>query len=307
MAVDPAAVIDRRRLKRRLIFWRVFAIVAAVGVVLALAGRFHGASFGAHIARLSVSGVIFDDPFRANALDELAADDKVRALIVAIDSPGGTFVGGEALYESLRKVAEAKPVVAVLGGTAASAAYMVALGADHIVARKGTVTGSIGVIMQTADITGLLDKLGIKPETIKSGPLKAQPNPLEPFSPAAREATEAVVEDLFGMFVDLVAARREMDRDKVLGFADGRVFSGRQAMRGGLVDAIGAEAEARRWLVETKGIEAGLDINDVDIDYGGEAWRDMVGSGIAKLFGKDLFSERLRLDGVISLWHPDFN
>jgi len=301
MAIDPAAVIDRRRLKRRLNFWRVVAVVAVVAAVVALVGRFAGPGFSDHVARLEVTGIILDDPFRDEALKELAENAKARALIVAIDSPGGTFVGGEALFASLRAVADKKPVVAVMGGTATSAAYMAAIGADHVIARKGTVTGSIGVIMQTADITGLLEKLGIKPETVKSGPLKAQPNPMEPFSPEAREATEAVIRDLFGMFVDMVAERRGLERDKVMTFADGRVFSGRQARDGGLVDAMGSEADARRWLKENHGIAEELETEEVKISHGDEPWRDVLGT----LIGKALFSERLRLDGVISLWHPE--
>ncbi len=300
MARDPAAIIDRRRLKRRLNFWRIAALVAGVIAVLAAAGRFAGGGFNDYIARLDVSGIILDDPARDEALMKVADNGSIRALIVNVDSPGGTFVGGEALYKSLRAVADKKPVVAVMGGTATSAAYMTAIGADQVFARNGTVTGSIGVIMQTADITGLLGKLGIKPETIKSGPLKAQPNPMEPFSPAAREATERIIRDLFSMFVDMVTERRSMARDKVLALADGRVFSGRQAKDHGLIDAIGAEAEARRWLTEAHGIGKDLEIKDVEIKDDDPPWRQFVGS----MIGKTLFSERLRLDGVLSVWQP---
>lgn len=304
MARDPADVVDRRRLKRRLNVWRLVAVAAVVGAVIALAGRYDDGKlpggFTDRIARLDVSGIILDDPARDDALAETADDEAVKALIVTIDSPGGTFVGGEALYKSLRAVAEKKPVVAVMGGTATSAAYMTALGADYVVARNGTVTGSIGVIMQTADVTGLLDKLGIKPETVKSGPLKAQPNPLEPFSPAAREATQKIIQDLFAMFVDMIVERRGLDRDAVLAMADGRVFSGRQAMQGGLVDAIGAEPKARDWLAEKYQIGHDLKVDDVDVHDDDESWRRILGMA----FGKALFSERLRLDGVLSLWQP---
>jgi len=301
MSPDPATIIDRRRLKRRLNFWRIVALVAVVSAVLAAVGRFGDSGFRDHIARLEVSGIILDDPARDDALKRAAEDDRVRAMIVAIDSPGGTFVGGESLYKSLRAVAEKKPVVAVMAGTATSAAYMTALAADHVLARNGTVTGSIGVIMQTADVTGLLEKLGIKPETVKSGPLKAQPNPMEPFSPAAREATQLIIKDLFEMFVDMVVERRGLERDQVLRLADGRVFSGRQAKAGGLVDAIGAEREARQWLVAKHDIDADLRIEDVEIKDEDEPWRRIIGS----MIGKTLFSERLRLDGVLSVWQPE--
>ena len=251
MTLDADQIIERRRLKRRLTFWRVFGVVALVAAVLAGAGRFDLVVEGDHVARFTVSGIILDDRAQQEALDGIADNDKAKALLVKIDSPGGTYVGGEALYQALRRVAEKKPVVALMGTTATSAGYMTALGSDHIVAQASSLTGSIGVIMQTADLTGLLEKLGIKPEVVKSGPLKAQPNPLERFTPEARKATEEVVADFYDMFVDLVVERRSLPRDKVLTLADGRVFSGRQAKEVGLVDSLGAEPEARKWLAET--------------------------------------------------------
>tara|TARA_B100002051_G_scaffold257665_1_gene275266 strand:- start:6 stop:917 length:912 start_codon:yes stop_codon:yes gene_type:complete len=300
MARNPAEIIDRRRLKRRLNFWRIAAVVAVIAAVLTLASNFEDTGFSDHVARLEISGIILNDPVRDKALRRVARRGAVKALIVEIDSPGGTFVGGEALYNHLRSVAEQKPVVAVMGGTATSAAYMAAIGTSRVFAHNGTVTGSIGVIMQTADITGMLEKLGIKPETVKSGPLKAQPNPIEPFLPAAREATEVVVGDLFAMFVDIVATRRKIDRDKVVALSDGRVYSGRQARKAGLVDAIGGVAEARRWLAENHQVDAGLPLKDLDLHDDDEPWRYFIDSVV----GKTLFSERLRLDGVLSVWQP---
>ncbi len=300
MVRDPAAIIDRRRLKRHLNFWRIAAVVAVISAAVVAASNYDDTGFTEHVARLEVSGIIFNDPAREEALRKAARRDAVKALIVEIDSPGGTFVGGETLYNQLRSLALEKPVVAVMGGTATSAAYMAAIGTSRVFARNGTITGSIGVIMQTADITGMLEKLGIKPETVKSGPLKAQPNPMEPLSPAAREATEVVVGDLFAIFVDMVATRRKIDRDKVLMLADGRVYSGRQAREAGLVDAIGGVVEARRWLEENHQINTGLPLKDLDVQDDDNLWRQFIDAVV----GKMLFSERLRLDGVLSVWQP---
>ncbi len=299
MTLDADHILERRRFKRRLAFWRVAAVVALVAAVAAAVGRFHVG--GDYVSRLDVDGLIFEDRDRDRALAELTRDDGARALIVRIDSPGGTVVGGEALYRNLRAVAEKKPVVAVMGGTATSAGYMTAIGADHIVASPGSLTGSIGVLLQTADVTGLLEKLGVKAETVKSSPLKAQPNPLEPFTPEAREAIRSVVLDLYAMFVDMVSERRSMPREKVLQLADGRVFTGRQALSNGLIDALGNETEARDWLAETHKIGRALPVKDLKIVHEGEPWRDFLGSVV----GITLLSERLRLDGLISLWHPD--
>ena len=300
MTLDADQIIERRRLKRRLTFWRVLGVVALVAVVVVGAGRFDLVGEDDHVARFAITGIILDDQAQQDALDGIADNDKAKALLVKIDSPGGTYVGGEALYQTLRRVAEKKPVVVLMGTTATSAGYMTALGSDHIVAQAGSLTGSIGVIMQTADFTGLLEKLGIKPEVIKSGPLKAQPNPLERFTPEARKATEEVIQDFYDMFVDLVVERRSLSRDKVLALADGRVFSGRQAKKVGLVDALGSEPEARKWLAETHKIADSLPVKEVKVKHENQPWRDLFDS----IMGKVLFSERLRLDGVISLWHP---
>lgn len=300
MYSDADTLVDRRRLKRRLTFWRVVAVLAVVGGIAGAFGRFEDQTFTDYVARLDIDGLILTDRSIEEALGATANAENAKALLVFIDSPGGTVVGGETLYQGIRSVAEKKPVVAVMGNTATSAAYMAALGADHIVAHAGTVTGSIGVILQTADVTGLLEKIGIKPETVKSGTLKAQPNPMESFGDDARRVTEMVIGDLHAMFIDMVRARRGMDAARARELGDGRIFSGRQALAAGLVDAIGGEQEARAWLSENHGIAADLETRDIHQPEDERIWRRM----ISGMIGKVLFSERLKLDGVISLWHP---
>lgn len=301
MPLDADARIDRRRLKRRLVLWRTVAIVAVVIAVLLSLRPEDRLLVGDHVARLTISGLITDDRERSQVLAETAADPQVRAVIVHINSPGGTVVGGEALYRDLRDIAAAKPVVAVLREFGASAGYMVALGTDRIFARRGTITGSIGVVLQTADITGMLEKLGISTETLKSGPLKAVPNPLEPLTPEARERTLEVVRDVFDMFLDMVVERRDMTRPEALELADGRIFTGQQAVANGLVDEIGGEKEAVAWLAAVHGIDETLPIHDLELPGEDRLWRRL----LETLAGKTLFSERVTLDGLISLWHPD--
>lgn len=300
MALAIDHLIDRRRLKRRLTLWQLVAVAALVGIAIAAYGRFDGLVSRSHVARLSVTGIIVDDPERDRALEALKEDGSVKALLVRIDSPGGTVVGGEALYRQLSEIGEHVPVVAVMGEVATSAAYMAALAGEQIFAREGTLTGSIGVIMQTADVTGLLDMLGIRPESIKSGPLKAQPNPLEPFTPAAREATEAVVADIFQMFVGMVEERRKMSHEDVTRLADGRVFTGRQALANGLIDTIGGEREARQWLQDNKTVPTSLPVRDVAAADTAE----QVSRWLDGALGKALLPETLNLDGVVSVWHP---
>ncbi|WP_144185646.1 signal peptide peptidase SppA [Elioraea rosea] len=301
MALESDLLIDRRRLKRGIALWRGIALAAVLGAIV-LAGLESGPArslLGGSVARLSVSGVITEDRDRDRALASVAEDASVRALVVAIDSPGGTVAGGEALHRALASVAARKPVVAVMGGTAASAGYMIALPAERIFAREATVTGSIGVLMQTTEFSELLDSLGIRAEALRSGPLKDQPSPFRPLTDEGRAALQAVVDDLYAQFVSMVASGRRMDEARVRAIADGRVFTGRQAIAAGLVDAIGGEAEARSWLAAEKGVPASLPFRDVADDD-----RDRLIPRLLREARKALVSERLSLDGLMAVWHP---
>ncbi|MCW8916363.1 MAG: signal peptide peptidase SppA [Magnetovibrio sp.] len=309
MSLDTDKLMERRRQRRSSMLWKVVAALSITALVAVLVIRTVGtdtdlaSQLGSkdRIARVTVQGVIVEDRYRDELLAELKDDDDVKAVVVRINSPGGTVVGGENLYLALRDIAKDKPVVAVMGSTATSAAYMTAIGADRIFARRGTLTGSIGVIMQTADLTKMLDKIGVKPETIKSGVLKAQPNPMESMSEEARKHIQTVVMDMYDLFVSMVSERREMDLEAVKKIADGRVFIGEKAIDAGLIDAIGGEVEAVAWLESEKELEADLDIVDEKPDYPRPDFAErLLGS-----FGKVLVSERLKLDGLLSVWQPD--
>lgn len=301
MTQDSDVLIDRRRLKRGLVIWRALAIVAMVAVVIAVVGRLQDGPLRNHVARLAVEGLILADPELVEALAEVAGNPRAKALIVRVDSPGGTFVGGESLFRSLRSVAAEKPVVAVMGTVATSAGYMAAIAADRVFAHEGTITGSIGVILQTTDITGLLGKIGVTAEAIKSSPLKATPSPLEPLTDAARAAAQTIIDDMHALFIAMVAERRSLDAEDAHALADGRVYSGRRALEVNLVDDIGDEREARIWLAEARDVPESLPTRDVEITGSGETWLESVSSLAENL----LVSERLTLDGLVSVWHPD--
>ena len=300
MSLDLDAILDRRRLKRQLAWWRTLAILAGLAAVLVAIGRFAGLDREDHVAELHVNGLIIDDPALRAALAAVGDDDTAQALIVHIDSPGGTTVGGEALYVALRRLAERKPVVAVIGTLGASAGYLVALAADHIVGRGSSLTGSIGVMLQTVEVSALLDDLGIRAEVIRSAPLKGQPSPTEPMSEAARATTQAVVDDVYDWFVGILAERRGMSGAQARGLADGRVFTGRQALSVNLIDAIGGPPAARVWLETERGVSRQLPGRDIGSDDATETILRRV-LGLAE---KTLLSERLMLDGLISVWHP---
>jgi protease-4 len=304
MALEIDLLLDRRQLKRRLIIWRTLALLLLVAVVLT---ALHGAGLGgpglAHVARLSVTGIITENRKELDAVRAAGADNNVKALIVSINSPGGSVSGGEAMYRAISGVAAKKPVVAVMHGLAASAGYMVALPANRIFARESTLTGSIGVLMETGEMSGLLGKLGISTEALVSGPLKDQPSFTKPTSPAGREVLQGLVMDMYDQFVGMVATGRHMEPEAVRALADGRAYTGRQALKLGLVDAIGDEQDARVWLETDKGLPKHLPVEDI----AKERWTDrmLTGefSGVLVSLWKTVVSQSVMLDQPMALWH----
>ena len=268
MSLDADAIVDRRRMRRKLTFWRVTAVVVAL---VAIGG---GALFlvpgsrlmppGAYISRIKIQGLIRGNQDRIEALERLGRS-RASAVIVHIDSPGGTTAGSEQLYGALRELQSKKPMVVVVDGLAASGAYIAALSADHIIANETSLVGSIGVLFQYPNFTDVLKTIGIKVEEVKSSPLKAAPNGFEPTSPEARAAIEAIVLDSYAWFKDLVKNRRKMDNGQLTRVADGRVFTGRQAVGLKLVDGLGNEKTALAWLEKEKKVPANTPVRDYSL------------------------------------------
>ncbi|MBV1694342.1 MAG: signal peptide peptidase SppA [Hyphomicrobiales bacterium] len=317
MSLETEMVLDRRNLRRRMGLWRGLAIAAAViavGAVIQVTGFAGSVADTRHVARVSIEGMITEDRSMLRLLRRLETNRNVAGVILFINSPGGTTTGGEALYESIRSLSAKKPVVAQFGTVAASAAYITGLGADHIVARGNSITGSVGVIFQWPEVSGLLDKVGVKMNEIKSGPLKAVPSLYEPISPEGRRTAEAMVAESQRWFVGLVASRRGVKTAEIPGLEEGRVFSGREALSHKLVDAVGGENEVLRWLNETRSVPKDLRIVDWrprrDNDFGllrfmGLAIARMVGGEAAEAFVSDERTfGRLALDGLVSVWQP---
>lgn len=258
---------ERRRKWRRSAFWRGFGVAALIALVLSgLAASSEFAARRDQIARFEITGVISDDPERDRLLAEIAKRDEVRALVLRVNSPGGTTAGSEALFAAVRAVAETKPVVAVMGEVAASGGYVAAIAADHVVARGNTLTGSIGVILEYPDLTQAMDWLGIGLETVRSSELKAEPSPFRPTSPAARAREEALVAESYAWFRGLVGERRGLSGAALDAVADGGVFTGRLALENGLVDAIGGEREAIAWLESRDSRLGSLPVRDWEVE-----------------------------------------
>jgi protease IV len=321
MPLDSDTIVDRRRLRRKLTFWRVLAfavlILAILGTVFAAGSRrgLLGSTTGS-IARLSIQGLIRGDTERVESIDRLGRSS-AKAVIVHVDSPGGTTAGSEQLHDALRRLAARKPMVVVVDGLAASGGYIAAMAADHIVAQDTSLVGSVGVLFQYPNFTDLLKTLGVKVEEIKSSPLKAAPNGFEPTSPEARAAIEAIVMDSYAWFKALVQSRRHLDGEQLDRVADGRVFTGRQAFDLKLVDELGDERAAVAWLAKARGIDVNTPVRDWQMrsrfsDFSflhpAAALFEVIGlSAIGRSIeqaGAVKAIEQLNLDGLLALWHP---
>ena len=276
-ALSADEIVDRRRMKRRITFWRIVALLllaASIAAVLWALGAFEGLSKQSsdHIARVRISGVITNDKPMLDLLEDLKDKDQVKAVILDISSPGGSTVGGEAIYEAVRELAEEKPVATSVGTLAASAGYMIAAASDHIVARRSSIVGSIGVIFQYGQVSELLDKIGVEVKEIKSSPLKAEPSPFKPASPEAQAMIDRIVQDSYQWFVGLVAERRDFTPLKARQLADGSIFTGAQGLENGLIDEIGDEETAKAWLVAEKGLSKDLEIYSWKPDRGNDLY-----------------------------------
>jgi protease-4 len=322
MSLDTDVIVDRRRIRRKLTFWRVAAVVlaiaaiAAIGVTATPGGRSALGTSGS-IARVNIEGLIRSDQERVEALERLE-NSHAAAVIVHINSPGGTTAGSEQLYDALVRLKAKKPLAVVVEGLAASGGYITAIAADHIVARQSSLVGSIGVLFQYPNFTELLKTVGVKVEEVKSSPLKAAPNGYEPTSPEARAALDALVKDSYAWFRGLVKERRGMDDALLQKVADGRVFTGHQALDLKLIDQLGDEKNAVAWLVAQKGVKSGLPVVDYKLTprFGDLTFMRTAASIALDAFGLSAMArqveqagvvqavDRLGLEGMLALWRP---
>ncbi|MFK8032625.1 MAG: signal peptide peptidase SppA [Hyphomicrobiales bacterium] len=321
--VNPDHLLDRRRLRRKLTFWRIGGLVLLAVILIAGIARVSGldplsSTRGPHIAEVSINGVIVGAKNRLDLLAELADEENVQAVILKINSPGGTTSGGEALYEAILELGEKKPVVATIDGIGTSAAYMAAIATNHVFARRASITGSIGVVYQSPNVSALLEKLGIRMEQIKSAPLKASPNPFEPTNPAAKAVIQDLINDSYDWFVDLVKDRRKFDDATARNLADGRVYSGDRAAKLKLIDSIGGQKDAKEWLVSKHDLPADLKIrrrkteeNETPLSLGARAifsaFFRTIGLSNADSGLIEAVSAPSQLDGLISVWHPSLD
>lgn len=322
MSLDSDIIVDRRRIRRKLTFWRVMAALIAIAAIAGFAlvvtpGASGSFASAGSIARVQIGGLIRSDSERTRALERLE-NSQAAAVIVHINSPGGTTAGSEQLYDSLTRLKEKKPLVVVVEGLAASGGYITAIASDHIIAQQSSLVGSIGVLFQFPNFTELLKTVGVKVEEVKSTPLKAAPNGFEPTSPEARAALDALVKDSYAWFKDLVKQRRGMDDTQLEKVVDGRVFTGRQAIDLKLIDQLGDEKTAVTWLEEQKGVKKGLSVRDYKLEprFGDLPFLKTAAAVTLEALGFGSIAhqiaqtglvqavDRVGLDGMLALWQP---
>jgi protease-4 len=298
MSAERDQLLDRRRLKKKLTLWQIGAI--ALGGILALVVA--GQAFNPdqpHIARISINGMIVDDFAREELIDRLADNENAKAVIVRINSPGGTVAASESLFNGLRAVSESKPTVSFISTIGASGGYITALATDRIFARKNALTGSIGILFQSPEISGLMEKVGVTLQEVKSSPLKGGPSMYAPMSEGERAVIKQMIDDSNEWFIDLVEDRRSMDRATATALADGGVYTGGRAMENNLVDELGGEQDAIKWLEGHEDVPEDLHV----VDY---KPRQPNQSPLADLLSwaglGEISASRLKLDGLLALW-----
>lgn len=318
MTLDADVIVDRRRLRRKLTFWRVLTFLILIGLVIAGAVALTDLSGPSkrsdHIARLAINGMILDDRKQLELIKEIGKSSRVQAVIVSINSPGGSTTGGESLYNALKALSRKKPIVSEIRTVGTSAGYMVALASDHIVARYNSITGSIGVLFQFGNVEKLLETVGVQMEAVKSAPLKAEPDFYSNTTPEARAMLAGLVGDSYDWFVKLVAERRELDEATARQLANGSIYSGYRAKENGLIDTIGGEETAVAWLEAKHKIASGLPVIEwkpkaetENLPFGAQIGKGLANSLINGLpDATGLIPHGLSLDGLVSVWQaPD--
>ncbi len=244
-------IIDRYKLKNSLNKWKFLALVF---LFISIFTIFYHRSDSVskikpnYIANIEISGMILQNQEMIKSLNKLANDSNVKAVLVNINSTGGTGVGGESLYRELRRIAKNKPVVASIGEIGASAGYMIALGTDRIFAYDISLVGSIGVMIMNFEINELAKKHGINLELIKSSPLKGIPNYFEKLDNQQKEYVQNLANESNQYFIKLVKNRRNLSEEDLKAVSNGKIFIGTKAMKLKLIDQVGDMNDAIDWL-----------------------------------------------------------
>ena len=299
--------------RRKLFLWRIFSFVLAISLVyIFFSNPKTNISSKPHIANYNISGLLVNADQILEDLEYLDFDDNVKAIIITVDSPGGTTVSAEEIFLKIRSISLNKPIVVVMKNIATSGAYLFSIGADRIFARENTITGSVGVLLQWARIDQGLEKLGIEMKEVKSGKLKAEPDLFGESDEEALVLTQKIVDETYAWFLNLVTERRKIGDYTISLISDGRIFTGRQALDLNLIDEIGGSREAKLWLIENREINTDLEI----LAYDQNKNTNFIELSVAKImdyfninssYGDSLKNNLslISINGLLSIWqHP---
>ena len=252
-------------LKNKVHKWKNIAFFFAIFSIALIFKMFFDVGsdiIGNSVALVRIENVITEDDHRSKILKEIANDSSILAVIVRLNSPGGTIVGSEILFKDLLQIKTKKPLVILMDSVSASGAFMASLASDYVVAHNGTITGSIGVLMESPDVSILANKVGVKFNSYKSSPLKGSPSMFEKSTPMVDRVINESIKDSYQFFVELVKERRgdKLNPKFYDIIFDGRVFTGRQALKLGLIDKVGGIEDVERFLFLNK-----IDVNKIPI------------------------------------------
>ena len=251
------------------------------------------------IAKVHLEGIINDKNELINKLNEINQNKKIKGLLIIINSPGGTFVSSKEILDALTKISTTIPTSAYMREMATSGAYMASLGVKKIFANQGTITGSIGVILQTAQLTSLMEKIGVKPIVIKSGELKATPNPLEDLDEEKKNYLKKIIEQLQNEFIDIVEKKRDLNQTILREISSGRIFTSKQALDLNLIDFIGSETDALDWIIKEGNLDQKIDVIELDKK------KSLLNLMNTNLFKNSLKPFNLNLNnGILAIWTP---
>ena len=299
--------------RRKLFLWRIFSFFLVLSLLyIVFNNPKTNISSKPHIANYTISGLLVDADQILEDLEYLEFEDDVKAIIITVDSPGGTTVSAEEIFLKIRSISSNKPIVAVMKNIATSGAYLFSIGADRIFARENTITGSVGVLLQWVRIDRGLEKLGIEMKEVKSGKLKAEPDLFGESDEEAMALTQKIVDETYTWFLNLVKERRNVEEYAISQMSDGRIFTGRQALELNLIDEIGGNREAKFWLIENREINTDLEI----LIYDQNKSTNFIELSVAKImdyfninssYGDSLKNNLslINIDGLLSTWqHP---
>lgn len=301
LAQIPASVwktLLRRPFRKRhpVLFWAAIVIVlGALGVVAGSAGKDGGLMGGDRIALVSVTGPIMNVEPTLEWLRTVARNPSVKGVLVRVDSPGGGAAASQEVYDALKNLAQKMPVAVSMGSMAASGGLMVSMAGQRVFANPSTVTGSIGVRMDVPQLQGLMDKVGVGQETLVVGQYKDAASYMRPMTAEQRAYFQGVLTNMYDQFVDIVAQGRGMPRDRALKLANGKVYTGQEALGLGLVDELGGRGQALAWLAQKTGVPAERKLLTRPREDG------LLGRGLRVMLGAVLGPEADALGGLASL------